>query len=116
MTLKPPGTPNTPLEIDAADALWLGNLGATSSYTMDERAEVWLEGTLTADHVATIAGREGAVVRYFLTQDGTGGHTFTIVDASDDDSLAVPIASGAADNAVVTVRGTPSGGLWATLE
>ena len=84
--LAPAGAPNV---------VALGNVGATSSVAMDPAQPVWVTATLTADNVCTITPAVGGLVRFFLLQDGTGGHTFTISDGTANQMLPVATAPGA---------------------
>lgn len=84
-----------------------GNLGASRTDAMSATIVKWITGTLnSATHTATLTLAAGGRLRYFLTQDATGGRAFRL----DDGSGPLAITLNTAANAVTVVDVTSPDG------
>lgn len=85
-----------------------GDLGAAYSLSLGGAREVWVHGTLNANQTMTLNGvSRTAHVKLFLTQDATGGRTFTVTDS--DGSLAVDVSATAESLSLVELFAKPDG-------
>ena len=93
---------------DRVVELDVGNLGTAYSLSLGGQREVWLHGTLNQNCTLTLNGvTRTAMVRCFLTQDATGGRTFTVADSAG--SLAISVSSTASSLSLVEMFAKPDG-------
>lgn len=87
-----------------------GSLGASPSLNVAAQAnplDVIYTGTLTANATLTITGlAAGARLRILLTQDGTGGRTFSITVGGSTAAVTVDLAASASSVADAVYDGT----------
>lgn len=99
-------TDGNPLALDP-NVVDAGNL--TGAYALDaaNESETWLVATLTGDATVTISNlAAGHVVRFLVSEDGTGDHVLTVTDGVV--SFEAPIALGPSAASVTSVY-TPDG-------
>lgn len=78
---------------DSHTVLSSGTVAGTSSVTMSATIEKWVTLTLSVDHVCTVTMSAGGKVRLFVSQDTTGGHTFSLSDGSNVQVIEVATAA-----------------------
>lgn len=82
MSLKPPVAPHDPLNEPAfQNVIEAGNISGSYVVDLAGDAETWITATLTGNTTITVTNLgAGALARFFITQDSTGGWTLEVSD------------------------------------